>query len=91
MNIPHNRPLVGSRHVDCLSFRWLKPVRSNGSVVHYVEREAMRDVPNALCGERPPSTERGTKRWRIVHAAGGKVCASCHASSCDTPSRIDFS
>lgn len=91
MNAPHNRPLTGSAHVDLLSFRWLKPVRAAGSVVHYVDRDALHTAPDALCGEKPPCTDRGTKRWRVVHSPGGKVCAACHAAACATPSRLDFS
>jgi hypothetical protein len=68
------------------------PVRSAGAVIHLAPRDGSTygEPPRALCGEQAPRTERGTPRWR-VHAAGGKVCGTCHAASCAEPTRIDWS
>ncbi len=86
-----NAPLSGSRLVDSASFLWLKPVRSAGSFVHFVPRDKLSEAVPALCGEKPPRTDRGTTRWRVVHAATGKVCGACHAASLAGPTRIDWS
>lgn len=84
---------VSSPLIDCLSFRWLKPVRGFGPAVHLVERDILYTVPLALCGARPTVTERGSPTWRVVHAKGVRICNTCHALSCDRakPSRIDWS
>lgn len=85
---------AGSRLVDAVLYRWLRGVRQYGSIVHYVLRDEVdrKPVPGVtLCGATAPHTERGTRRWRIVHGAGGKVCGTCHAASCSEPSRVDWS
>lgn len=82
---------VGSRLVDCLSFRWLKPVRGLGPAVHLIERDIAYTVPPALCTAQPTVTARGTPTWRVVHAKGVKICNACHAKACAEPSRIDWS
>lgn len=84
-------PAVGSRLIDCLSFRYLKPVRGFGPTVHLIERDLAYTVPKALCDAEPTKTERGTPTWRAVHAKGVKICMTCHAKSCAEPSRIDWS
>lgn len=100
MNGAGSRALVGSPHVDSLMFRWLSPVRASGAVVHLLERSAAGRAENAFCGEAAPYTERGTRRWRRVKVAGGKVCNACSAAACALvtkdgkpvpPSRIDWS
>lgn len=83
-------PASGSRLIDCLSFRWLKPVRGFGPTVHLIERDIAYTVPKALCGALPTKTERGTPTWRVVHARGVRICMACHAASCVEPSRIDW-
>lgn len=83
-------PSTGSRLIDCLSYRYLKPVRGDGPTVHLVERDIAYTVPLALCGAEPTMTERGAPTWRQVHAVGVHICMGCHALSCSVPSRIDW-
>jgi hypothetical protein len=82
-----------TRLLDDVSPIMLRAVRGEGTFVHFVFRESLRDkeAPQALCLKEAPLTDRGVRRWRLVHGASAKVCGTCHAVSCSYPTRIDWS
>ena len=86
---------MGSTLVDCLSFAWLLPVSRGASRMHYIRRDGQiaklgKNGP-ALCGELGKPDRYGVPKWRVLRAAKGHVCASCHAAACREPTRIDWS